>query len=106
MATRPIDTFARQNGLACAAEATFLAGTAGKKFRLVGGTLGGTVAGAYDFRDGTGGTIIFTISLAAGNAGVSFDLKDGILAAANANNLTVTGPAASAISGTVWGSLE
>lgn len=103
---RTPNIFKPQNAVAVATEATVWTPAAGKKFRLMGGVLTGPgAAGAYEFRDNTAGTIIFTVFLSAGQA-VPFDLGNGILSGAADRVLTCDGPASATLTGTIWGTEE
>jgi len=99
--------FKAQSAVSIAAEATVWTPAAGKKFRLMGMTIACSVAGDVTFRDNTAGTIIAVLTC---QAGVSISLSpafgNGILSAAANNVLTATGPAASTLSGTIFGTEE
>lgn len=79
---------------------------AGKKFRLMGYHISGSVAGNIVLKDGAGGTIIAVIPAAAGGGGTYVSLGNGILSAAADNILEALGPALDTISGTVFGTEE
>ncbi len=97
--------FTPLSAVAVAAEATVWDPAAGKKFRLMGMIVAGSVAGDYIFRDNTAGAIIAIVpGLAAAPVAVNFG--NGILSAAADNLLTCDGPALSTISGTLFGTEE
>lgn len=98
--------FKPQNAVNTNAEITIWTPAAGRRFRLMGYQLAASVAGNVLLRDNTAGTIISVLPSAAGGAGVYVDLKNGILSAAANNVLTATGPAASTLSGVVFGTEE
>lgn len=100
------NVFKPLNALNTNAEITAWTPAAGKKFRLMGFVLAaGTAGGAFEFRDNTAGTVIFTVFLATTESTV-VELSNGILSAAANNVLTLTGPLTSTCTGTVWGCEE
>jgi hypothetical protein len=103
---RTPNVFKPQSAVNVNAEATIWTPASGKKFRLMGGVLVASVAGNIVLKDNTGGSTIFILSSAAGGNGTFFNLGNGILSATANNVLTATGPAASTLSGTVWGTEE
>jgi hypothetical protein len=94
------------NGVAVATETAIWTPAAGKRFRLMGFVLAGSVAGNYVLRDNTAGTIILVVPSAAGAPVALPPLGNGILSAAANNVLTCTGPASSTLSGFVYGTEE
>ncbi len=98
--------FKPQNAVAVNAETTIWTPAAGKKFRLIGVWLAASVAGNVLLRDNTAGPVIAVVPSGAGGSGVYVDLRNGILSAAVNNVLTATGPAASTLSGIVFGTEE
>ena len=103
---RSPDVFKPQAATDVHAEATVWDPGASKKFRIMGFDLFGDVAGAYVFKDGTGLTTIYETYL-DGTTTKSIVLgQAGILSATAANKLTCTGPAASHITGTIFGTEE
>lgn len=102
---RTPNVFKPQTALSVASEATWWTPASGKKFRLMGGILTGSVAGDYIIRDNTAGSTILVIPALAG-APVSFALGNGILSGTADNVLTVDGPPASTASGTLFGTEE
>ena len=88
---------------AVAAETTVWTPAGGKKFRLMGYHLAASVAGNIILRDNTAGTVIAVIPSGAGGSGVHVDLGNGVLSAAANNVLTAQGPAASTLSGVIYG---
>lgn len=97
--------FKSQNAVAVATETTVWTPAAGKKFRLMRLVVASSVAGNLVFRDGTAGTIIAVVPTLAG-APIYLDFGNGILSAAANNLLTCTGPAASTLSGMIYGTEE
>ena len=95
------------------AEATIWTPAAGRRFRWVSAVIAGSVAGNYTFKDNTAGTVIAIVPMLA-NTPIFFEFapKDtqgdegGIASAAINNVLTCTGPAASTLSGTLYGDEE
>ena len=90
-------------------EATVWTPAAGKKFRLLGFYLvSGAAAGSILFKDGTGGTTIFSVPNNGVTAGQYVALPGiGILSATANNVLTATGSGASqTITGTIFGTEE
>ena len=104
---RTPNVFKPQSAVAIGTEATVWTPGAGKKFRLMGGIISvGTLAGDVVFRDNTAGTTIAVISCVPVGESVAFDFGNGILSATANNVLTADGPAASTLSGTLWGTEE
>ncbi len=99
--------FKPQSAVGIAAETTVWTPGAGKKFRLMGMTIACSVAGDVTFRDNTAGTIIAVLTCQAGaSISLSPAFGNGILSAAANNVLTAQGPAASTLSGTIFGTEE
>jgi hypothetical protein len=95
------------SAVSVASEATIWTPTAGKKFRLMGYLLASSVAGNVTLKDNTGGTTIHVVP--CGTPGVAVpapQMGNGQLSAAANNVLTATGPAASTLSGVVFGTEE
>jgi hypothetical protein len=84
------------------AEITAWAATASKKHRLMGFDLAGDIAGEYIIREDTAGTVLYRTYLAA-NVPKTVDLRNGILASTVNKPTTITGPASSHVTGTLWG---
>jgi len=103
--TRAASIFKPQNAVAIVAEVAIWAPPAGKRFRLMGGTLASSVAGNIVLRDGLAGTIIAVIPTLAG-APIAFARGNGQLSAAANNALTAQGPAAATLSGEIYGTEE
>ena len=103
---RTPSVFKAFDAVAIAAETTIWTPAVGKKFRVMGYNLVSSVAGNILLRDNTAGTIIAVIPSAAGGSAPQANLGNGILSAAANNVLTATGPAASTLSGMVWGTEE
>ncbi len=106
---RTANTFKPQSAVAINPEATIWAPAAGKKFRLMGGTIASSVVGNVTLRDNTAGTIIAVVP--CGVAGVGYPIfgpnaGNGILSAVANNVLTATGPGLATLSGTVFGTEE
>lgn len=98
--------FKPQSAVSIASEATIWTPASGKKFRLTGYHLSASVAGNITLKDGTAGTTIVIVPSGTGGSGVFVDLGNGILSATADNVLTATGPAASTLSGMVFGNEE
>ena len=103
---RSPNIFKPQNAVAVNPEATVWTPGAGKKFRVVGYIMTGSVVGNYVFKDNTAGTTIFIVPIGTAGVGIATDWRNGILSAAANNVLTCTGPAASTLSGTIYGNEE
>jgi len=103
---RAIVIFKPQSSVAIGAEATVWTPAAGKKFRFMGFSITSDVSGNVTFRDNTAGTIIWVEPCLAGQPISSPPMGNGILSAAANNVLTATGPAASHLSGTLFGTEE
>ena len=103
---RTPSTFKPINALNTNAEITAWTPAAGKKFRLMGMVLDGSVAGNYLFRDNTGGSNFFIFPDGEAGQPMFVDLKNGYLSTTANNVLTITGPATSTLSGTLWGTEE
>lgn len=98
-------TFKTFVATAIAAETTVWTPTAGKRFELMGGIVTSSVAGNLTFRDNTAGTIIAVVPVLAG---APVDLapalgRAGRISTTQGNVLTVLGPSASTLSGTIFG---
>ncbi|MGI8551308.1 MAG: hypothetical protein ACR2PL_11070 [Dehalococcoidia bacterium] len=99
--------FKALSAVSVASEATIWTPASGKKVRVMGFLLSSSVAGSVTLRDNTAGTIIAVVPCGTAGVGVpSPALGNGILSAAANNVLTATGPAASALSGMVYGTEE
>ncbi len=98
--------FKPQSAVSIASEATVWTPTSGKKFRLIGGVITASVAGNITLKDNTAGTTIMVVPVSAGVPVVIPPMGNGILSAAANNVLTATGPAASTLSGTLFGTEE
>lgn len=98
--------FKAQNAVAIAAETAIWTPAGGKKFRYMGGQIACSVTGNVILRDGLAGAIIDVIACIAGTTVTLPTLGNGILSAAANNALTAQGPAASTLSGKVFGTEE
>lgn len=96
------NVFKTFNVAVCATEAPIWTPATGKKFRMMGYTIGASAAGVVDFKDNTAGTTIFTTRTGT-NIPTSVDIKNGILSGTVNYVLTITSSVAAACSGTVWG---
>lgn len=103
---RSPNVFKPQSAVSVASETTVWTPTSGFKFRLMAVDLYGSVAGAYTFKDNTSGTTIAVVYLDGTTPRNVVFGQTGILSATKGNVLTCTGPAASAITGTIYGTEE
>jgi hypothetical protein len=77
----------------------------GRRVRLMGFDLMGSVAGEYAFRSGPAGTVVYRTVLAEG-VPRDVDLGNGIALAAINTALTIEGPEAATVTGTLRGTEE
>src|SRR5579871_3619294 len=96
--------FKNQAATSVASEATVWApSSSGLKFRLMYMLIAGSVAGTYTFKDGNSGNTILSVVL-DGSTSLMIPLgPTGILSTAKGNNLRCVGPAASTITGMIYG---
>lgn len=103
VAQRNISTHKPLNAVAINPAAAIWTPAAGKMFRLMGYHLQCSVTGNVLLKDGAGGTLIAVVPCIAGGEGVPVKLGNGILSTTANNILEALGPAASTVSGIVYG---
>jgi hypothetical protein len=90
------------NNQAVSSETTLFTPTTGQLFRLMGMIISGDQAGAYIFKDDTGGQVCFEVYLPANGNPAQIDLRNGIISNGINHKLTVTGPGSSHLTGTIF----
>lgn len=103
---RTATIFKPLSAVGVAAEVAIWTPAAGMRFRLMGFLLAVSVAGNVTLRDGVAGGIVGVVPGLAGAPVLSPPMGNGLVSGAPNRALTATGPAASTLSGLVFGTEE